>query len=155
MAKKEILDKVDLALEATFKLLELKMKGLAWAAKLKVELRLPEVHQNYQVTLFLNEDPFERRIEGLEKQSMEDTLFKSEKEWKKRITKEISEVKDELEAKKAECPDIEFAVALMELKYVTGGSQIVVTIPTESIEIINAKKHELGDYKIRLEPMSV
>lgn len=152
MAKKQtILDKVELALEAKFETVEMKLRGFIWTIKLKVNTSLPEAHRNYKVTMFLDPEPYTSQIDKIQR-NLDAGLFKGEKKSETEAQKKISEIEESLELREEECPDINFAATLTELKYTPGGTTIVAGILDEAVETINKKKVDLREYKIRLNP---
>lgn len=150
--KKSLLGTIaDLATEAKFELIEMKLRGMIWTLKLKVATQLPDAHRNYAVKLFLDEQPYTDRIESIQR-DLKQGLFKDSKEEEADAKRRIDEINDELEGAKEMYQTIEFAATLTELKYVTGGTQIVAAFDQEAVAAINERKGDLREYKISLNP---
>lgn len=146
----------DLVLVATslLDLKEIKMKDdHLWRIKAMLKTELPQSFREYTMRLSLNEQPFELRIEDLEKRyaqvSAEPKLFNKDKELRA-IDDEIAEVKEELEAALAEYKVMDFGAVLEELKYKGDETLIVAIIPAEAIADLNDNRNRLRNYKVEL-----
>lgn len=157
-AKPELID-LDSSIVSTavFDLKEIKMKNdLAWRIKLELKTKLDHSFREYSVKFSVNEEPFNVRIQDLERKrdevESENQLFGEQKKTQlKNIDSEIKEVEQELEDMKEMCPDIEFAGTIEELKYKDGNTIIVMLFPASSLTEMNDKRRELAEhYKIEL-----
>lgn len=155
---KELID-MDTAIIATavFDLKKIEMKDdLAWRIKLELKTKLSHTYREYDVKFSVNEEPFNIRIADLERKrsevESENQLFGDAKKTQlKNIDDEIKEVERELEDMQADCPDIEFAGTIEELKYKDGNTIIVMLFPASSLTEMNDKRRQLShDYKIEL-----
>jgi hypothetical protein len=97
-------EKLGFIAQSVFLLEKIEMKkDFIWRLKLKMKTILPQSYREYDVKLTLNEEPYEVRIEDLEKKRYEvetDTqgdMFEGRKTQLKNIDQEIKEVRKELE----------------------------------------------------------
>lgn len=142
---------------SVFLLEELKMKkDFIWRMKLKMKTVLPQSYREYDVKLSLNEEPFNLRIEDLEKRRYEvetdnqGDMFEGKKTQLKNIDLEIKEVRKELETALKESAIIEFKATIEELKYKDADTIIVLQIPASTVKEINDSKYVLKTYKVEL-----
>ncbi len=155
--KKDLIES-DLSLVATavFDLKKIEMKDdLQWRIKLELKTRLSQSFREYSVKLSVNEEPFNVRINDLERKRQEVAssaeLFEEGKKTQlKNIDQEIKEVGLELKEMQENCPLIEFAGTIEELKYKDGNTIISMMFPASSVQELNEKRHDLAHYKIEL-----
>lgn len=153
MGKKEILDKVSLSTQAhILEFNELKLKGRVWRLKITTDKILKESHQNYKVAMSFDEKPDMDLIAKIQK-DLDSGLFKADGISRKNAQKSIDRIEKEMAEKKELCEDIKFPATILELKYVPGGTSLVMIIPDKVIEAFNRQKMQLKElYKIELEP---
>lgn len=146
---------------AIFQFKELKLKDdLCWYLKLLLKTRLQKSFREYSVRISLNEEPFELRIQDLERKKEnikadgQGDLFPTEgakKTQLKNIDQEIKDVEAELKDALEASSVIEFDATLEKLEYKDGDTLIVLDIPFNIVEEINKIKSDLTrHYKLEL-----
>jgi len=154
--KKDLIDDMSIVATTVFDLKKIEMKDdLQWRIKLELKTQLPQSFREYTLKFSLNEEPFNVRINDLErrKQEIESSaeLFEEGKNTQvKNIDAEIKEIEGEIEDMRVNCPDIEFTGTIEELKYKDGNTIIVVLFPSPSVQELNEKRRDLQHYKIEL-----
>lgn len=142
--------------ESKFLLDSLTMKkDFAWYLKLTLKIMLPQSFREYTVKMSVNEKPYEARIEDFENEiariKEEASLFPDGKDKQvKNVQKQIKSVETELADMRDTCPEFEFQGIIEELKYKTGDTQIVLRVPADVVNDINAHRLLLDNYKIEL-----
>jgi|GEM_PF-3636612 len=161
--KEGILDKItppDNTIKASFSIASLAMsKELRWKLDLNIQKRLPKTYREYRMTLCFDEDPFNRRIADVEKKIKEieadQNLFRNTKVMREEIEEQkdrITEIRKEMDQKKAECPKIEFLAEVDELKHRDAGTWVRLRIPDVVIPDLNDRKHWFSYYRAELKP---
>jgi hypothetical protein len=141
---------------STFELKKIEMKDdMAWRIKLELKTRLSQSFREYKVKFVFNEDPYNTRIEDLEKKkneiNEENQLFEGgKKQQLKNIDQDILEIEEERDEMKGQCVEIEFAGTIEELKYKDGNTIIVMLFPSDILAKLNDNKLLLRYYKIEL-----
>lgn len=139
-----------------FLLEELRMKkDKFWRLKLTLKTQLPESFREYGVRLSLNEEPYNIRIEDLNKRydqvEAENQLFgEAKKKQLKQIKDQIADVEKEMEEAWDATPDIEFDATIEALQYKDGDTVVVMMIPAPAVVKLNEQRSRLGDYKVEL-----
>lgn len=142
--------------ESVFLLDSLTMKkDFAWYLKLTLKIVLPQSFREYKVKMSVNEKPYESRIADLEREiakiEEESTLFPDGKPKQvANIKKQIKSVQEELKDMQETCPEFEFAGIIEALQYKIGDTQIILRIPADVVNDINAHRLLLDNYKIEL-----
>ena len=162
--KSELIDMESaLVRSALFTLKEIKMKDdFGWRIKLILKTKLEHTYREYFVKFSVNEEPFEMRIEDLERKkqqvqddaqmALDDGMSDSARNKQiQNIDKEIEDVKAELESMLSGCPTIEFDGVIEELKYKYGETHIIMWFPSDSLKELNEHRKMLAHhYKIEL-----
>lgn len=161
--KKDSVKKADQEIISTsiFEFKELKLKDdLCWYLKLLLKTKLPQAYREYTVKISLNEDPFNMRIQDLEKKKEEikadkqSELFPTESAKKvqlKNIDEEIKNVQEELKEALERSSVVEFEGSLEKLEYKDLDTFVVLYIPFTVVEQLNEIRGELTPhYKIEL-----
>lgn len=154
---KELLDTKDvsLAIESPFSLDQLAMKkDLIWHFRISMHRTLPKMYYQFQATLLVNEEPFERKIKALNErmEKLQPGLEGMDNGEKDEIKKEIKDLEDELEEIKDECPAFTFPVVVEEIKYKNRETLVTFRIPWETVAVINEQRENMVNYKVSLEP---
>lgn len=155
VAKKGLLDDVELSTQSELVLHTVTLKGLFWQAKLTVKAQLPETHRHYKISLFFNEKPAHDAIDRVTN-DLENGLFDEEPVSKKEADKQIKRINDQFEKDRELCEKIDFVGTVFAMKYTPEGTQVEIQIPDDAIEAINRQKTRLNkQYIVRLEPTSL
>lgn len=148
----------DLIASSLFSFDSMKMdKFLSWNMKLVLKTVLPQTFRQYKLVLSLNEEPYQTKIEALDRNIAEieadgqNELFEGGKKGRiKAIKEEIREVEQELEEMRGMAKEISFFGSIQKLEYKYGDTIIVVTVPGEVVGDINNIRTILKDYKVDL-----
>lgn len=139
-------------IDMTFELKKFEMKDdLAWRMKLELHKKLSQSSREYKVRFVFNEDPYNRRIEDLEKKKDEINgelqLFEGgKKQQLKNIDEDIKEIEEERDEMKDQCEEIEFAGTIEELKYKDSNTIIVMLFPSAVLAKLDSNKVLLNKY---------
>lgn len=145
-------------ISSTFRFENLTLKrGDMWRFKVKMYAEIPETFREFQMALSFNEKPFEKEIAYIERQ-MEQRKGENQLPFKGELKKDmkdfeaqIDQIKEDMEAKREDCPTIEGAVTIEQIKYVaTREVDITMLIPSEIVGQISDVRNLLKDYKIEL-----
>lgn len=128
------------------------LKGKRWSARLKIRTLLPRSYHRYTIKLDLDERPYEKRIDDLERE-LEAGLFSKERTSRREVNKKIGEIRDELETMKKSCEHIEFPATVEQLTYRDGDTLVSLRIPDDVIEPLNRQKYRIDAYRVQLDPI--
>lgn len=129
------------------------LAGGRWTTTLQINSALPRVYNVYKIALRLNEKPYLKRIEDLER-SMDGSLFKDDNAEKRSLMEKVSDVRDELDELRDTCNTFEFSAYVDALKYNNGVTLVTFRIPDDVIAEFNKHKHRMELYEIVLTPAS-
>ena len=143
-----------LAKTCNFELLQLQMRNARWEMHIKTYRTLMTLYKNYDLTLIVNLDPIDEKIDlalkRMSKGAQRDIegRYQSENEYQSLLN-----TKDELIRN---CPDILFPASVISTKYFDDGSTgLTFLISPDIINTLNDKRNYMANYKIKLEPINV
>lgn len=152
--KKGMLDNVDLGLESSFTLQELRLKGGMWTLKLVVRESLPETYRHYDMLMSYDEQPQQDRIDKIEA-DLAAGLFKDDATEARNEEKSVERIKQEMQKQHDLCKPIGCVVTILEVKYIDAGTQIMLIVEDSIVKTLNDMKGRLKQYKVRLDPRTV
>lgn len=143
---------------STFRFENLTLKrGDSWRLKLKVYADIPETFREFDMSLSLDERPFEKEIAYIEKQKEErigenQIPFKGElKKDLKDFDAQIEHIQDQMKELAEQCPTITAPVSIEQIKYINLREvDVVLLIPSTIVNEINDVRNLLKHYKIEL-----
>jgi len=143
-----------LAKTCNFELLQLQMRNARWEMHIKTNRTLMTLYKNYDLTLIVDLDPIDEKIDlalkRMSKGAQRDIegRYQSENEYQSLLN-----TKDELIRN---CPDILFPASVISTKYFDDGSTgLTFLISPDIINTLNDKRNYMANYKIKLEPINV
>lgn len=151
-----------LTTRARFKFKKLELKdSYDWHFVVEVKQILPRTFHWLFLRFYLNEEPYEKRIEQLENELAEveknPTLLPSEDiKAVKTLKKAMTKVNKELTTTRNECPTFDMIVDVQQLKYKDGDTIITVRIADADIAMTVGKQaHRLREYLLDIEHRDV
>lgn len=119
-----------------------------WKLSIKLNKRLPQVFQSYEIIFTLDESDFCRRLENLAKRHKEieekpalgllnDKNEDEQKSRIKQIKKDIKGVEKELERTRKKCPTINFIAHTKKTEYDGDATKCIFIIPSTAAQKIN------------------
>lgn len=139
-------------IETTIELDSVQLKSKRWYLKIGAKTILPRSYHRYRVCFDFDEEPFNRRITDLEKQ-LDDSLFKEERISRRQTSKNITEIRAQLEKQKKECGPADFGAEVISIKYDGPSTDITFIIPDDVIDWLNKQKFRMDAYKVKLIPL--
>ena len=152
--KPGLLDDPDVTstIESKIEVESITLKNKRWRAKLIINTILPRSYHLYSITLEVDEAPYLKRIEDLQR-GLDESLFKEERVSKKKTIESINNINKELAQMKKDCETIKFGATVEEIKYRDGDTLLACRIPDDVIEPLNRQKYRMEAYKIGLTPI--
>jgi phosphoglycolate phosphatase-like HAD superfamily hydrolase len=143
-------------LSALFQFKELKLKDdMQWRIKLVVKEQLPQTFREYEAAMSFNEEPWDVKVEDLEKRKVaiadEDTLFPDQKQ--KQIREcdlAIGDVRRDMEKARKDVPTMEFKAIVEALAYKDGDTVLTMIVSSDVVGELNTNRHILKFYKLDL-----
>jgi hypothetical protein len=133
---------------AEFSFQQLTLKDQEWTVKIALAMRLPEVHQYYNIRFFLNQEPFKKNTLEMEKRlkkvEEDQTLFPKENKERIRDAKEdVNAAKDAHRDAVAKYEDIKFQAIVQKSEYKQGRTILTMYVRAETVSQIDAHKYDL------------
>jgi hypothetical protein len=144
----------EMKIESGVALNGISLKGQIWTGTITIKTTLPKSYYRYKMHLELDEHPYLRRIDDLNRDH-DSSLFKNDRAMRKANDEKISEIHNKLESLRRECETIEFSATVDSLKYSNGGTTLSMRLPDDIVEPFNRQKSRLDLYKISLIPILI
>lgn len=148
-----------LQIKFSFLLDELHMKIGIWKMKIKVLAQMKKVQNYYGMRLFLDPEPFVRRLNALHKRKQEIVSTPSldrdgDEIQKEGIETDIRATEKEHNELKAICKEIDCTAQVFTVEYRISETVIVLIMPKDTINILNELLLHLPRYALELTPIN-
>jgi hypothetical protein len=147
-------------ISAKFKLKSIiwKSGSTVWNIVLGIHGALSEAFIHYTAKFTFDEEPFKRRIttveQEIERVKKDRQLFaEGQKQEIANLKDEISDITDEMEAMRKDCPDIEFQATAIKVDWTGDIPSVTFAVDSELVEELNKAKTKVDNYKIELTPL--